>query len=251
MLFFKNKVLPLWCQNKISQITMRTKKQTLRRITLLYVVFFVVIAISLVLTFNTSAFSEGFNTGYNDANRIMRGGPAGDKVQIVYDLSGRASDMDFDIPVYSSEDGALSINARPSKIDIEAVSKEGEGLTGMSYTTIFIALGAITYAAIFVVIFLILRSLRRSIRTEEMFDRANIARTRLTGILLIGGSLLMSLASWLDSRAVASYFEGSGLAINTAFAFNFTELIIGVLIFVIAEVFAIGYSISQEQKLTI
>jgi hypothetical protein len=229
---------------------MMTKKQTLRRLTLLYVIFFAVIAISLVLSFDSS-FSEGFNTGYNDARRLVDNGISRDKFQIVYNLAGKTSDMDFDIPVYASGDGSLAINARPSMIDIEAVSRDGNAIGGISCTLVFGILSGLTYTAIFVVIFVILSSLRKSIRTGDVFNRSNILRTRLTGILLIGASLLMSLAAWLESRALAPYFEGSSLGINTSFQFNFTEIIIGVLIFVVAEVFAIGSSISEEQKLTI
>ncbi len=225
-----------------------TKKQTLRRITLLYIIFFAVILISLVFSVNSSAFSEGFKTGYNDGLRIMGDAVNENKVQIVYDLSGKTSDMDFNIPVYSVPD-ELTIKARPAKIDIEAISPQGIG--GIYYTLLIGLLATFTYAAIFVIIFMILGSLRRSIRTGDMFDKSNIARTRLTGILLIGASLLMSLALWLESRALAPYFEESSLTINTSFPFSFTEIIIGVLIFVVAEVLAIGYSISEEQKLTI
>lgn len=230
---------------------MMTKKQTLHRITLLYVIFFAVIAISLLFSFNSSAFSEGFNTGYNDARRLVDYGLSKDKFQIVYNLPGKTSNMDFDLPVYSSGDGSMTVNARPSMIDIEAVSRDDNGIKGISYTLIFGILATLTYAAIFVIIFKILGSLRKSIRTGDVFNRANIGRTRLAGILLICASLLMSLTSWLECRAVAPYFAESGLSINTSFPFSFTEIIIGVLIFVVAEVFAIGYSISEEQKLTI
>ncbi len=229
---------------------MRTKKQTLRRITLLYVIYFAVIVISLVLSFGSS-FGEGFNTGYNDAHRLVESGVGQDGFRIVYNLPGKTSDMDFNIPVYSSPDGTLTMKARPSFIDLEAVSRDGKVAGSMSYTVIFGILAMLTYAAIFVILFLILRSLRRSIRGGDMFDKSNIARTRLTGILLICASLLLSITSWIESREAAPYFEGSTLAVNTSFPFNFTEIIIGVLIFVVAEVFAIGYSVSEEQKLTI
>ena len=49
---------------------MKSKKTILRRITTLYVVFFVVIAFGIVRT--VSRFSgEDFNTGRNDARRMV------------------------------------------------------------------------------------------------------------------------------------------------------------------------------------
>ena len=98
---------------------------------------------------------------------------------------------------------------------------------------------------------MILASLRRSIRTDTGFQRSNVVRTRLIGVLLIAASLLFSLSSWIECRAVASYFAGSQYALNTSFPFDFTEIITGVLILVMAEVFVIGNSLSEEQKLTI
>ena len=51
---------------------MKSKKTILRRITTLYVVFFVVIAFGIVRT--VSRFSgEDFNTGRNDARRMVAG----------------------------------------------------------------------------------------------------------------------------------------------------------------------------------
>ncbi len=229
---------------------MRTKKQTLRRITLLYIIFFAVIAMSFVLSLNSS-FSEGFHTGYNDVMRRLDNGLDKEDFHVIYNLPGKTSDMDFDIPVYSADESRLTIKARASMLDIEAIAPKGEGLEGIYYYNIFVILATFAYVAIFIIIFMILRSLRRSIRRGDMFDRSNIVRTRLTGMLLICASLLFSLTSWLESRAAAPYFEGSSLAINTAFPFNYTEIIIGILIFVMAEVFAIGYSISEEQKFTI
>ena len=57
--------------------------------------------------------------------------------------------------------------------------------------------------------------------------------------------------SWLEARAAAPYFAGSPYAFILAFRFKFGEIIMGVLFFIIAEIFSISSTLSEEQKLTI
>ena len=71
---------------------MKSKKTILRRITTLYVVFFVVIAFGIVRT--VSRFSgEDFNTGRNDARRMVAAARMADgrNVELMYDLRGATS----------------------------------------------------------------------------------------------------------------------------------------------------------------
>ena len=89
------------------------------------------------------------------------------------------------------------------------------------------------------------------LRKAEQSAEASADLLQAIGILLIAASLLFSLMSWLEARAAAPYFAGSPYAINTAFPFNFGEIIMGVLIFIIAEIFSISSTLSEEQKLTI
>ena len=227
---------------------MKSKKTILRRITTLYVVFFVVIAFGIVRT--VSRFSgEDFNTGRNDARMAD-----GRNVELMYDLRVATSTTGFDIPIYRNAADSVTMYARPSLLDLEAVMPAGSssGTSAFnSYSIVYGLLAMMTYAAIFVILFVIIGSLRKSIRNDDVFRKSNIALTRAIGILLIAASLLFSLMSWLEARAAAPYFAGSPYAINTAFPFNFGEIIMGVLIFIIAEIFSISSTLSEEQKLTI
>ena len=228
---------------------MKSKKTILRRITTLYVVFFVVIAFGIVRT--VSRFSgEDFNTGRNDARRMADGR----NVELMYDLRVATSTTGFDLPIYRNAADSVTMYARPSLLDLEAVMPAGSSSGPSpfnSYSIVYGLLAMMTYAAIFVILFVIIGSLRKSIRNDDVFRKSNIALTRAIGILLIAASLLFSLMSWLEARAAAPYFAGSPYAINTAFPFNFGEIIMGVLIFIIAEIFSISSTLSEEQKLTI
>lgn len=231
---------------------MQNKKKTIRRLTVLYVLFFIVIATSIVLSFNATAFNEGFMTGMSDAQRMFEDKGAGNKVSIFYDMRPSTGYMDFNMPIFESADSSIAIKARPSRIDVEAISPGmANHFRGTGLAMFFSILSLLTYGAIFIIIFLILTSLRKSIRTDDVFDRSNIVMTRVIAVLLIVGSLLFSFASWIECRSIAPFFEGSGYAINTSFPFNFSELIMGIIVLFVAEVFAIGTSLSEEQKLTI
>ena len=178
----------------------------------------------------------------------------GRNVELMYDLRVATSTTGFDIPIYRNAADSVTMYARPSLLDLEAVMPAGSssGTSAFnSYSIVYGLLAMMTYAAIFVILFVIIGSLRKSIRNDDVFRKSNIALTRAIGILLIAASLLFSLMSWLEARAAAPYFAGSPYAINTAFPFNFGEIIMGVLIFIIAEIFSISSTLSEEQKLTI
>ena len=178
----------------------------------------------------------------------------GRNVELMYDLRVATSTTGFDIPIYRNAADSVTMYARPSLLDLEAVMPAGSssGTSAFnSYSIVYGLLAMMTYAAIFFILFVIIGSLRKSIRNDDVFRKSNIALTRAIGILLIAASLLFSLMSWLEARAAAPYFAGSPYAINTAFPFNFGEIIMGVLIFIIAEIFSISSTLSEEQKLTI
>ena len=194
--------------------------------------------------------------GVFDARRMVAAARMADgrNVELMYDLRVATSTTGFDIPIYRNAADSVTMYARPSLLDLEAVMPAGSssGTSAFnSYSIVYGLLAMMTYAAIFVILFVIIGSLRKSIRNDDVFRKSNIALTRAIGILLIAASLLFSLMSWLEARAAAPYFAGSPYAINTAFPFNFGEIIMGVLIFIIAEIFSISSTLSEEQKLTI
>lgn len=82
------------------------------------------------------------------------------------------------------------------------------------------------------------------------FNRDNIKLIRAIGILLIASSLLANLAYYLEAQSLTQLLKDTSLLISIDI-YEFGDLFAGVLILVIAEIFAIGYDLSEEQKLTI
>lgn len=227
-----------------------SKSNIKRRLTLLYVIFFVVIAAAIVLTFT----SNSFGTGFNDADRIINvvaQQQSGTEVRCFFDNRLRTEDIGFDTTLATAPDGSLTVSGRNSTYDVMVVADRGlfDWRTSVSY--LFVGLAFAIYIAIFALLFVILTSLRRSIKNEDVFARRNIRRTRIIGAMLILASLMASTSAYLDTRFVADILAQSDLQFDTTFGFNFGEIVTGIMIFCFAEIFSIGYDLSEEQKLTI
>lgn len=89
-----------------------------------------------------------------------------------------------------------------------------------------------------------------SFKKDEPFAEFNIARIRKIGLILIGyavAQLLYSIA--LNQYLMAHYKWGSD--IHLTLNLNFSALFTGATLIIIAEVFKLGASMDNEQKLTI
>ena len=230
---------------------MRLKLTSLQRITWLYILFFVVIAISLVMAVGSPTSKEGWQAGAKDAMRLYETESSGVEMNVLYELATYPDDMGFPVSVHKDRDNKVVINARPAMMDVEIITASGSKVKGLGLSTTFVILSGFMYIAIFIIIFVILSSLRRSIKRGNIMEKQIIPLTRWIGILLIGASLLLSFSTFIEKRAIAPFFADSGYTVSTSFSADPVQLITGILIFVIAEIFAIGYSLGEEQKLTI
>ncbi len=233
---------------------MNSRKVILRRITALYVVFFVVIAIGAVRSLGLGG--DAFHTGLNDGRRMYAEQQRSDRsTWMIYDVGMATSAVGFDVPVRrDTTAGGTTVYARPASLDFKVSVSGQEPFAGRTLDNLRMLCGILSvliYAAVFVILFIVIGALRRSIRNDSGFSRTNIALTRVIGLLLILASLLFSLTLWLEARMVAPYLEGTAYVVNTSFPFNFSELLMGVVIFVIAEIFSINATLTEEQKLTI
>lgn len=112
-------------------------------------------------------------------------------------------------------------------------------------------LPAIAYLVTFVLIALIINSLRKSIRLEQPLRHSNILRTRAIGILLLAAALCETLFRYLNMREAARLLAGTPLEVAGGFPLNYWDLIVGILFLFMAEVLSLGTQLSEEQKLTI
>ena len=107
------------------------------------------------------------------------------------------------------------------------------------------------YIVIIVFIFLILHSLRRSVKHDLPLDKRCVWYTRLIGAILIVINIINSWGEWVMANGAAKYLEGSEFTVNTSFTLNYYMLLLAVLVIFTAEIFAIGSQLGEEQKFTI
>lgn len=242
---------------------MNTKNALQQRILALYIAFFTVIIASFCFGTLGSGLAKGLRDGFRVSDQIVSEQADGNQnywVGVYYDLPSADSEINIDLSTPTLPDGA-NIKARINRVDL-MVEKPNTTLDGslwkgltelMGTPSIFICtwLLVIGYVVIVVMMFLIIRSVRRSVKSESVFDRKNFLRTRVIGILLIICSFLSALINYLTVKEAAQWLADSKFALDTSFSVNFWDVLMGILILLIAEAFAIGYDMSQEQKLTI
>jgi fumarate reductase subunit D len=214
---------------------------------MLYAMFFAAIIISVVW----SVMGTDFKTGWKYAMLDAKLSHDGDKytenmrffdVPIRYD-----ADRPVDIPS-NNEEVRLSGSVHSADVLMERADNPpfswkmfGAGVcTGVS-----VAL----YICIFIFIFKILNSLRKGLKTNELFPQKNIARTRMIGKMLVVAAIMTSMSQYIEISALADLVAGD--IIDTSINIEWGEIITGILILFIAEIFTIGYDISEENKLTI
>ena len=230
---------------------MRTKAQVLRRIRILYDVFTAVLVASIVAGIMGRDFRTGFKEGYE-------AGISGN-YDFLHERHHHYLEVDlarngeYTIPIAASADSSLVVRGRVNMLDIEVQSKsapEHLSLRDLAGSTL-IMLSALMYGAVFVLLFLILNSLHRSSKTDNVFARRNVARTRWIGILLIAASVFGETGIYLDALSAAELLRGTPYAILPGVPVAFGELIMGIMMLFVAEIFNVGYDMAEEEQLTI
>lgn len=240
---------------------MQQKKSLKLRLLVIYITFFVVLIASLVYNF-LPEFSRGTDVGANIGNEIA---------QSWYARNPRATFLLMDVPTLQPEMDTLiegapqneetTVKARITHMDI-LVEKKAPAeasvfslafgvLGGSPVVYLLTILGSFSYVAIIVLMFLIIHSLRRSIRDDLPLDSRNIGRTRFIGALIIFAEVCRSVSLWVMNGKAAELLAHTDIIIDTSFPISLWNVLIGVLVLFTAEVFAIGYQLSEEQKLTI
>lgn len=237
---------------------MQNKKSLLQRLLVIYITFFIVLVASIahgILPNFSRGAAEGAELGNDIAEKWKSGVP-----RMIYMLG--------DIRVTGQPETAVEIAAAPG-VEIKAnvrklalvVEQNAPGTSplGLAFRSIggsawlyaLVLLCPLLYLAIIVLMFVIIHSLRRSIRDELPLNSRNIGRTRLIGALIIFAEVCRAVSLWLMNGKAAELLAGTDIIIDTSFPISYWNILIGVLVLFTAEVFAIGYRLSEEQKLTI
>ena len=229
---------------------MQNKKSLLQRLLVIYITFFIVLVASIahgILPNFSRGAAEGAELGNDIAEKWKSGVP-----RMIYMLG--------DIRVTGQPETAVEIKANVRKLAL-VVEQNAPGTSplGLAFRSIggsawlyaLVMLCPLLYLAIIVLMFVIIHSLRRSIREERTLDKRNVWYLRAIGMLTIVTELISDTVDWVMNSRAAELLAGSGYTVDAGFHVSYAMIIMGILILFAAEVFAIGQNLSEEQKLTI
>lgn len=214
---------------------MTNKKKLLKHLMLIYVLYFAVIIYSFV-----SAFTS-FNDGYDNTRTEER---------CHYLLTSQ---------IVSTPDN-LKIEGLPDDVELNIdqitlrknVAPATHSIYGGNWLLILLNTAmALSFLAVFVLIAVIIYSLRKAVQRGHTLMKREIKLTRIIGVLVIFGELCFAYAQYLTNLEAAQILAPTGLEVQTAFTLNDINLIMGVIFLYMAEVFTIGSQLSEEQEYTI
>ena len=230
---------------------MQNKKSLLQRLLVIYITFFIVLVASIahgILPNFSRGAAEGAELGNDIAEKWKSGVP-----RMIYMLG------DIRVTEIAAAPGVeIKANVRKLALVVEQ-NAPGTSPLGLAFRSIggsawlyaLVMLCPLLYLAIIVLMFVIIHSLRRSIREERTLDKRNVWYLRAIGMLTIVTELISDTVDWVMNSRAAELLAGSGYTVDAGFHVSYAMIIMGILILFAAEVFAIGQNLSEEQKLTI
>lgn len=222
---------------------MKHKRQTYRRILLIYILYFLALISNLA--------SDDFRRGYQDAT--AESAPSHDRFEYIVTAPVDAAHSPVTIE-------GLPENITPTLalVQMKVTTDEAISLGNLfrmrsDNVMVFVLLFAAVLAGIAVLILfaLIINSLRKSIRDDRPIHHANIARTRWIGGLILFSVACDCIIQNIDIATAVHLTEGTALHIADGFRFDSWNFIIGLLFFFMGELFSIGSQLGEEQKLTV
>lgn len=236
---------------------MQNKKSLLQRLLVIYITFFIVVLAGIAHGFLPN-FSKGYSAGAEMGNDIVKSWNSGAprKIYMLNDLSvsnipGPEIAAKGDVSSIKADIRTLSLIVEQSAPDASVLGIAFSSLGGSPWIYAISVLGMFAFIAIIVLMFLIVHSLRRSIREERTLDKRNVWLLRVIGGLTILTELLQDVVNWRMAHRAATLLADSQYIVDTGFRISYSTIIMGILILFAAEVFAIGQNLSEEQKLTI
>lgn len=229
---------------------MQNKKRLYKHLLFIYIIYFAALAIGFA-----ASFMPGFSRGWRMAQDTLVEEKAGGDQRSYYVLASLVHGKNEQTQI----DG-LPQNVTPSvdRLNLQVTVPERFTMqnafrviadSGWAYLLSLVTLFA--YLAVFVLIALIINSLRRSIRDEEPIRHTNIVRTRIIGALILVAELSDAGMQYLNNREAARLLADTVFEVSGSFPINYWNVIVGILFLFMAEVFTIGTQLSEEQKLTI
>lgn len=222
---------------------MNHKSKIILRLNILFGVFFAMTLILFLSTIFSNNFQEGFKEGFHDGQK----GTVANKILGV--TMPRNANM-YNIPVYANQDSTLIVTGRTGSMDFCLSGPEVNNQSALILNIMLMFLFTFCTLAILVLILLMILSLRHCVKSGNVFSRDNIKFIRAIAIVLIARSLIQNGVEYLQTSTISEILKNTSWQL-AGWEFHSYDIYTGVLILIIAEIFAIGYDITEDQKLTI
>lgn len=239
---------------------MENKRDLKVRISILYIVYFAALLGGII--YNTGpAFKNGAKLGFEISQTMMNS---------IDDQTMRRSNLYIGVPVEGiPETGPVELDdSKHTSLtfttpNVNIIATQDVSADTPIFDLIFSSIGGsaalyfssmaimLLYIAIFVLTFLILHSLRRSVKNDIPLAKRCVWYTRTIGLILIVADILDTWGRWTMAKGAAKVLEGTDFTVDTSFTPNYYTLLLAVLVIFTAEIFAIGSHLGEEQKLTI
>ncbi|WP_418981671.1 DUF2975 domain-containing protein [Alistipes sp.] len=228
---------------------MQNKKRLHKHLLIIYIIYFAALLIGFA-----ASFMPGFSRGLRDASTTLAEEQSRGGVRSYYvsaSLQHEFSEIEIDGLPDNITPGVEQLNLRVSVPEDYTLGNAFKVVADNGYAYVMMLVMMVSYLAIFILIALIINSLRCSIRDELPIRHANIVRTRWIGALILVAEVSQAVMQFINNREAARLLAGTVYEVSGQFPLNYWNVIVGVLFLFMAEVFAIGTQLSEEQKLTI
>lgn len=190
-----------------------------------------------------------FNIGRNEANHDM-GVQVDNPEQQVLDADLveliPLGDKRTAVKVKNATTGK-EINAWPTKMYVETDSYEPKSTGAYLLETFAAVIGLIGFVGgMFTFIWFIIR-----VNGSHIFDRKNIVLLRITGTGLLVYGVISMVWSILTRIHTVAAFSLDGYANNWLGGIEYAPILLGLIAFVAAQVFAMAHQMKEDQELTI
>lgn len=169
------------------------------------------------------------------------------------DLRNADNEYDFNIPISGSADSSIILNARVNEYDISIAARDENKLESpyAIAAIVFQNISVVITVLVPIFIFILLYLFFKSIKKDRLFSKKNIRWLTVVGIAVIVKALAMDFSIYFETQYVLQYLTDTSVNINGRFHIHYVNILFGLFLIFIAEIFKIASDIQKEQDLTI
>jgi len=165
----------------------------------------------------------------------------------------KSSDSDYDLPIQEAPAGVV-IKAKIQSFSANASYAPGASIREARYhklRDIFQIVSLVLLFSLLVTNMRIIYLFIKGIKSENYFPSQNIILTKIIGALILLYALADSCTDVFNTLSLKDLLTNAGYNIDSYISFNYETLVVVLILFILSEVFSIGSTLSNDNKMTI